>query len=375
MRENHSLSQSRKSELRERFHEPDENYNLLHGDSQAVRGRAGVWDTDYVLEKYVQSTDKIIGELDGSIAAREILDSEDPERSATKPDTVVWLDKSARPVSWFVDAFWEQYAKPGVERPDDEFLNIDRENWFVRQGHNRIDAGTRLGPNDFDITKVPDEDIARIRALFTVGEIDKDDWQRSVWELPTRLDGQNILVIDEVKNKGGTLKIATELIRRAVPSAVVSGDYFWRAGTYALDSKGHEMQMESAPVWYDADDEYGRGVGEISKSYWKHEYDTNPTEENYKRLLGWMAISAPHYDIETFEQLDDFKAKKLLQDIAYLTYGRTLRKPAKDRPVPEIREIIEDQGLTIKEFAAFSDARSKQNIPPKVGYSGSRRSR
>jgi len=354
------------ADLRKRFHDDEENYLRLNGDTQAVRLKKQVWDTDYTIEKYVASTDHVIGLLDGSIEDREIADPINPERSQEKPDVVIWLDKSARPVSWFVDAFWEQFAEDGAIKPQDEFLNIDRENWFVKQGHSRIDAKRRLGPTDFAIDKVPMEELAGLRAIFTIGDLSEDNWQEEVWNLPTRLDNKNILIIDEVKNKGGTLAIATQLIRAAFPGTTVSGDYFWEAGAFSLgrtSAEKEDQQMETAPVWYDTDSSFGRGIGEVSLSYWKHLYESEPTQANLKNILGSFALSAPHHDPETYELTEDVLAKKLEQDIAYLTYAvadkKVLRTPHKERPLEQIKDILKNQGLTIDQFRNYREMRSK----------------
>ena len=349
---------ARYNELRQEFHSEPANYNLLRGDVQAVRGRNRVWDDDFTREKYIQATDNMIGMLDGSITEREIYDPDNKERSQQAPDTVIWLDKSARPVSWFVDAYWERFADPEATRPTDEFLNIDRVNWFMRQGHSKIDAETILGPDDFDINKVPAEDIARIRAIFTEGEIDMDNWQESVWELPTRLDGKNILIIDEVKNKGGTLAIAAQLIKKAFPDTTVSADYFWQAGAYALGGSAENKQMESAPVWYDKHDGMGRGVGDINKTWYRNLPDT---PENRGRKLGWIALSAPHFNKKTFELIDDFKAKQLLQDIAFTTYDPIYRRPSPERDIEQIEQILAEQGTTLEDHRLYLKRRNEEN--------------
>ena len=356
------------SSLEQRFHDPDVNYERLRGEVQAVRDRSHVWDTNYTLERYVSATDGITGRLDGSISSRVIDDPVNPEASHEKPDAVIWLDKSARPVAWFVDAFWEQFAKPGEQRPADEFLNIDRVNWFIQQGYSEIDSKARLGPSDFDIDAVSDESIARLRAIFTIGDLEHDDWETDVWNKPTRLDGKNILVIDEVKNRGGTLTIACQLLKRAIPEATISGDYFWKPGRYSIggiNASPDDLQMESAPVWYDSEKTTGRGIGEISNAYFNHLYETNPTEENFKKKLGWIALSAPHFNPETFDTVGDRLADQLKQDIAFLSYavadGRVLRVPDMLRLDDEAHALIEAQGLSLNEYAAFRRARGAKN--------------
>lgn len=353
--------------LRERFHTDANDYQILRGEAQGVRGRGDVWDTDYTLERYTAATDRMIGLLDGSIHERSISDPDDPERSQQAPDTVIWLDKSARPVSWLVDGLWEQFAEEGAQKPTDEFLNIDRVNWFVKQGHAEAEAARRLGPDHFDIDKVDPKDIARIRAYFTIGNITEEGWESEVWNLPTRLDGKNVLIVDEVKNRGGTLAVATQLLKRAVPELTVSGDYYWPSRFFSINGKdgaSENQQMESAPVWYDAKDSMGRGVGEISHAYWEHLYETEPSQDHLRKKIAWIALSAPHFNRETFEPVPDPKANQLQQDIAYLSYavgeGKVLRTFDPGRDDETYMDFIQKQGLTPHAYRDYREKRSRK---------------
>jgi hypothetical protein len=246
-------------------------------------------------------------------------------------------------------------------------LNIDRVNWFVRQGHRTEEAERRLGPEDFDINQVAEEDIAAIRAYFTKGTLHEDSWQDEVWQLPTRLDGKNVLVVDEVKNRGGTLAIATQLIKQAIPEAIISGDYFWNPGRYSISgisSEPRDLQMESAPVWYDKNNTLGRGIGEISLRYWRQLYDKDPTDANLRRLIASHVLSAPLHDPVTFEPTDDPLAKKLQQDIAYLTYGvadgKVRHIPGRGRSYEEVEEIVSRQGMTPRMNSQYSEKRNAE---------------
>lgn len=356
------ISNEEYAKLRERFSADDNNYNLLNTERQVVRSRTEVWDNDYIKEIYVQQTDRMIGLLDGSIRERKLPDPDNWERSHDVPNTVIWLDKSARPVSWLVDAFWEQMARKDAQKPDDAFLNIDRVDWITRQNPGLSPKRAEdLGMKGFDINKVPDEDIARIRAIFVEGEIDRDNWQEDVWNHPTSLDGKNILVVDEVSSTGATLKIAQLLLKRAFPDAVISGDYFWPNKAYALGGQADKLQMESIPVWYSDQTVFGRGIGDVSKAYYEHLPDT---PENFKKRLGWIALSAPHHKNGTYDEIGDPLADQLKQDIAYLTYdvadGHILHKPDGGRG-DEFDDIIADQGLTLRQFAQYHDRITTEN--------------
>ena len=354
-------------QIRHDHHTTPENYQLLRGDMQKVRERLNEWTDDFVLEQYVSETDQLIGILDGSIAERraiEIIDASIEEDEPVNPDTVIWLDKSARPVSWFVDAFWDQFAKPGAEKPDYEFLNIDRINWFVHTGYDETVASWRLGPADFDISKVDPMRIDGLRALFVDGDLSEENWREEVWKLPTRLDGQSVLIVDEVMNKGGTLAIAAQVIKAAIPEAKVSATYFWHTGRYSVaktSAEAVDQQMESVPVWYDNHSKMGRGIGEISIAYWQQHYENEPTQANLKRKLAAFALSAPHHDPVTYEPRGDTRADILQQDIAYLSYAvanhEVIRRPSRLRDIDEIVSIYADQGLNMDEVKTFNHNR------------------
>lgn len=363
MKNRESLSPARERELVERFNEPEDNYQLLREGVQGFllerdKTESERRDTGSILQMYVTFTDKLIGVADGSIKARDIEDPRDPERSQEAPDEIIFLDKSARPVAWFMDALWDQFAQEGAAKPDYNFLNIDRTNWFMRQGYAREISERYLGPNDFNIDEVPREDLARIRALFVEGDIAEDTWQDDVWNMPTRLDGKNIVVVDEVKNQGGTLSIATKLLRKAIPEAIVSGQYFWETSRFFVNN-GTELQTDSTPVWYDSNDPMGRGVGDISKTYYDEQYEREKNQENLKRKIGWTVLSAPHYDAETFEPVEDKKAQKLMQDIAYLSYavadGRVLRRPSRLRDEDEQMDIFDKQDILPREAVTWAE--------------------
>ena len=354
-------------QIREEHHATESDYLLLRGDRQKVRERLNEWSTDFVLEQYVSETDQLIGIMDGSIGddmAIEIKDSSFAEDEPINPDTVIWLDKSARPVSWLTDAFWEQFADPNAKKPESEFLNIDRVNWFVHTGHDESIAKWRLGPKDFDITKVDRARIDGLRAFFVEGELSEDNWREEVWNMPTRLDGKSVLIVDEVMNRGGTLAIAAQVIKEAIPEARVSATYFWHTGRYSVGKTSAEaidQQMESVPVWYDNHSKMGRGISEISLAYWRKKYEQEPTQANLKNRLADFALSAPHHDPETFELKGDARADMLKQDIAYLTYavanGEVIRRPSRYRDLDEGVAIYEAQGLSVDDMKTFNHSR------------------
>ena len=226
-RPNKRLSKEEYSGFRQRFSAPDTNYNLLNAE-HPVFGRRRVWDGDYTREQYLRSVDHLMGVLDGTIADREVAHKTDS--GSETPDVVVWLDKSARPCSWFVDAFWDQLAAPGSHKPRYEFLRIDRRDWLQHMGYSDIEARNAT-PKAVRVESVPEELILRIRALFCAEPIDLSRWCNQVASTPTTLDDCAVLVVDETQVSGATLAIATGLLARVAPRAKVSGTYFWRDTT------------------------------------------------------------------------------------------------------------------------------------------------
>ncbi len=319
--------------LRARFSAPEANYNVLNAD-HPVFGRRGVWDGDYTRELYIRSTDHMIGVLDGTIAEREVVD---PACGPVKrPDVVIWLDKSARPCSWFVVAFWDQFATPDATKPRYEFLRIDRRDWLQHMGYSDAEA-RNAAPKDIRVEAVPDDLVLRLGTLFRSEPIDVNRWAEQVTDAPTTLDGRQVVVVDETHVSGATLAVATGLIARVAPSARVSGTEFWRDRT--MKAVGTVRQPGTVPIGYPGETSdgaeltvFGRGVGNSSAENWQRQPDGD--EVNRKRLAA-AYVSAPLHDPVTFGPLPDLLADQLTQDIAYLTYdlavGRVLRRPSPSR--------------------------------------------
>ena len=333
-----------------------------------------VWDDQYIQEQYIRETDMLIGVVDGSITDRisgSIYDERIPEGESRVPDTILWLDKSARPVSWFFDAFYDDFAKPDVKKPDSEFLNIDRINWFLAIGKTEEDAASRLGPEDFDIDEVSDEKISAIRAYFTEGELTEENWQNEVWNLPTRLDGKHMLIVDEVKNRGGSLYIATELLKKAIPGLTVDGAYFWHTSRVSVDStdvSSGSLQMATAPLWYNPTGDKvleGRDVGDIAPHFHEKAYKENPNQETLRNKIASAVVSPPLHDLDTFEVKTDELAQKYRQDIAFMTYGlhehQLVRIPSAHRTSEDVEEILRQQGLTRDDIRTITTNRDLKN--------------
>ena len=239
---------------------------------------------------YVQDTALLISEIDGSL------------KSEAPYDHVVYLDKSARPVSWLVNMFWDDFSASDAEgnqlsRPPHSYINIDRAPWFRNVGidvtdDDRQKTGGELATYwDFiaNIDNLSRGHLAEIRALYIDGGIETEDadW---IMKQTTRLTSKRVLVVDEVSRTGSTLKIAVKLFQLAFPDAeVIDSAYFWHPHESAL-KMGSEDVLTSLPVWYDPNTYYGRGIGGLDEHYYKN---------LYKKYLGEME-RYPNIDIKKF---------------------------------------------------------------------------
>jgi hypothetical protein len=307
--------------LDERFgRDPDGNYELLTGERQEVIGE--VWDSRYVREKTIEFTSDIILALDGTDSERTKVIG-DAELARQAPDRVIWMDKSARPVSWLVDAFWDDFAADGAPKPPYSFLNFERAEWFAKIGKTEQDYkdGDRT---KFNADLLDEDEILRIRALFTARNIHEGNWRDEMRDDESIFEGEHIMVIDEVQATGGaTTDIALGVLKRAFPRATISARYFWKSGIVdSITASTGERQMKSSPVWYKTNELGGRGIGDTNEDHYRRQYETaasseiDPTlkTELFRQYLGAAALSEP---LRGFDPL----TAKLQQDIAYLTYA------------------------------------------------------
>ena len=236
------------------------------------------WNINKTLSTYVGLTAEMIATIDGT--TNKTNNSE-----AYKPaDCVVYLDKSARPVSWLVNTFWDVFSK--AERPESKYLLIDRGDWFQRADVD-IDAGYYIkGTNELarssdfvkNMDNLPPDTYAKLRGLF-IPEGIKDTNPDEIMNTPTGLEGKNILVVDEVGHSGSTLGIAKALLEKALPEAAsIQTSYFW----LPKDPNG----KMSVPVWYSSDINEGRGIGELSERFFKDRHEKFDTDRTRAQAYG-----------------------------------------------------------------------------------------
>ena len=97
-----------------------------------------------------------------------------------KTDVAIYLDKSARPISWFVDEFWDDATD--APKPRTEHLAIDRKAWFdhfgieLENGEYIDGADKKLAEWDnLPIHDVKQNEISELRWLLSSGTITHEE--------------------------------------------------------------------------------------------------------------------------------------------------------------------------------------------------------
>lgn len=275
--------------------------HFLVKDGKIVSETIGINEN---LMHYVQDTALLISKIDGSL--EKDISSDDAF------DHIVYLDKSARPVSWLVNMFWQSFAATDgngkqAKRPPHTYVNIDRSPWFRKVGIDVSNDGRQKSNgelatySDFINHKhnLTDMHLAAIRSLFIDGGIETED-PGEIMKTPTILDGKRLLIVDEVSRTGATLSIAEFLFKAAIPEiSHVEGTYFWHPAE-PLIKVGNEQMLTSLPVWYDPGTSFGRGIGELNEEYYRQRYEyylsLSATDSRYNiKKLRTQAFAAPVY--------------------------------------------------------------------------------
>lgn len=243
----------------------------------------GEWKTGKNLRMdYLRLTDKLTYTITQGI---EVTDESTGEKTRRPYSTVVFLDKSARPISHLVRAGWPLFAKDVASgevppMPAFKFLNIDRRQW--------VDQIDPTGSGMMSPDRIHPSFMWSLRSIFLTSEgkkrVQEEGLTEAVEEMSATLDDQTVLVVDETSFSGETLKIATGLMERAFPTAHIKG-------TYWMDEKikGHPRN----PRWYDDTTRMGRGVNDRYSDV----KDLSPRTEEYYRKFGKWFLSSPHWRV------------------------------------------------------------------------------
>lgn len=246
-------------------------YELLVGHNRTD----GSFKTNEQLRmEYLSLTDELIHKVTSGV---EFPDPKTGEKVRQPVDTILFLDKSARPVAWLMREAWPLLAsEENAETPpmpEMKFLNIDREQWIDQLDPNRTGA--------LDSERLPDEAIQSLRSVFIAPNYKQDGLSDELFEKPTYLDGKNVLIVDEVLSTGRTLRMAELFLKKAYPEARFAGTH-WMGGVTARNG-GASTGNADLPVWYSDKTSLGRGVGNRELSP-----DTSAPGNVTQRLGAWF---------------------------------------------------------------------------------------
>lgn len=267
-------------------------------------------------------------------------------------DTVVYLDKSARPLDGLARKVLKNVI-PERKRPVSKFLNIDRNQIFTELGFGISDGYFNDGTENNGIAKTShfinrwqtetsqeakDRILASVRSQFLDknAEIDmnapESEIIQQILNAKTTVEGKKVMAVDETSFSGATIGVAGFLLRKALPEAKVNdnGFTFWESEDKQIKSSVNgeiKLTHGSVPVWYDKNNDFGRGIGERDENYHNKRFENNPTRLNLLRKIGASVLASPHRDVNEkylrdddyedliydFDQLmHDFKANKIL---------------------------------------------------------------
>lgn len=220
---------------------PDYEYKFLTTAKylDLISAREGVQPTETIMQgdnegmraKYVQNTEVLIDKIRSSFEGVDGVDH-------PQADVVFYLDKSARPVSWLVDAFWQVFpSDTNLPKPQTFFTNLHA---------NEGPGGARPS-------------LEEIQEQVEKGEF--DSYIETMKQVYPDMAGKNVLVVDEVSVSGSTEELAYLIFRRAFPEAHIKSAAWMQAGK-RIDRAGNVFPRE-LPVWYRKDSFHGRGVGNV----------------------------------------------------------------------------------------------------------------
>jgi hypothetical protein len=292
-------------------------YELLKGH---FRTDGSFKNDDQLRSEYVNLTDGLINKMTEGVS---VEDPHTGERTTKIPDVVVWLDKSARPVSWLTKELWDTLAtdKDGKtpKMPDFRYANIDREQWV-----NQIDP---QGSGYMDISQVDQSVIRSLRSIFMSPSAKKRGLTEDIDNNATELDGKTVLIVDEVRSTGRTLDIAQKFFKKAFPATAVASTH-WMGGL--IERKG-ALGNADIPVWYKDVDIKGRGVGN------RDERMSQRSASRTQRLGAWFLSTRLHEEDPASKQLRK-ELSQLAKDVAS---KKVLVVPSPDREIDDIIERAE----------------------------------
>lgn len=179
-------------------------------------------------------------------------------------DTLIFLDKSARPVAWLLKELWPTLGFKDFDAdgnpitsslPDIKFVNFDREQWAPVMGRSEGRDGKGI-----TLDGLHPDTIDSLTGLFAVKNMDADDFVAPDDE--TLFDDKHVLIVDEVSASGDTLAMAERLFEKAFKNAASIDGTHWMSPDKKVDRKSGGIRNADVPVWYVGHSPYGRLVGD-----------------------------------------------------------------------------------------------------------------
>lgn len=296
------------------------------------------------LERYVTYTDALIGRI-------QHFDT-DSLGNTHPADVVMYLDKSARPVAWMTRELWPMLAEPDKSgsvppMPEMKYINIDRLPW-------RVDPSIEITRDPANFRQPTPQDVEGIRSIYALPGMTPQD--------PNPLDGQRILIVDEVADSGDTTYVADRLLREAFPTAKIA-IHNWM-NEYHIASDGEKV-VDDRPVWYQADEESGRAVfGQVAEDSTSANTKANLTAGAHQFMSTRPRIPVVDDNGDVRISSIDERGRALRSDItkmAELLRGRILT------PVPDHTHEIQYNGMPIDEYAVVRRAILEERASRSVG--------
>ncbi len=344
------LSSSSNTVQHELFPEEGAEYELLVGHD---RTDGSFKSTEQLQTEYIELTDELVRQMTEGVA---VVDPQTGERVVRRPDVVIWLDKSARPVEWLTRNLWDTLAADSETgevppMPKSRFVNIDREQWV-----NTVDPS---GTGKMEIDLVDQSVVRSLRSIFVEPKY-KQVLDETIEAAPAELDGKTILIIDEVKSSGRTLDIAKKFFERAFPTTAVATSHWMKGIVTVGDRRSGEAQGNAdLPVWYKEDSAFGRGVGN------RDERQSQLSPSRTQRLGGWFLSTAlPKQEVTRETSAGEKQTGKVIDPISTRLRvelrqlaedahdGRVLVVPSMMRDSDDYDRRVEklNHGMTMEEY-------------------------
>lgn len=261
-------------------------YKLLKGHLQPD-GKTHVSDQELRMN-YLTLTDSLVNTI---VKGAETKNEETGEMERHPFSRLIFLDKSGRPLSHLVRNTWPIFARD-IETgevppmPRFNFLNIDRQQWTTH-----VDPD---GAGVVNINNVTPSVIQSLRSISLTAEgkekVRESGLSEAVDDMPTILDDEHVLIIDETYSTGRTAKIAAALLGRAYPSAHFDTTHWMKESYYR-----NGVSFNTVPVWYKDGSKMGRGVNDRFADFSATDKLDRTLPENYYRTVGRWFLSAPHW--------------------------------------------------------------------------------